>query len=90
MAPQRQHLSASISAVDLGAIQVALDAQPGAQRDHGIPVRLQQVARRNIAVRDKASIASWLEQISSASSRARYGTLLGPFVSSGNHYVLAI
>jgi hypothetical protein len=38
----------------------------------------------------KLSIASWLEQISSASSRARYGTLLGPFVSSGNHYVLAI
>jgi hypothetical protein len=53
MASQRQHLSASISAVDLGAIQVALDAQPGAQRDHGIPVRQQQVARGNIAVRDK-------------------------------------
>lgn len=53
MAPQRQHLSASISAVDLGVIQGARDAPPGAQRGHGIPVRQQQVARGNIALRDK-------------------------------------
>jgi len=69
--------------VDLRAVQRPLDPQHNRQRHHDIAVRQQQIARRNIAVRDEGLDSSSLEQISMASSRAcrrsaAGGTLTSP------------
>jgi hypothetical protein len=54
--------------VDLCAVQRPSDAQHNRQRDHDIAVRVQQIARSNIAMRDEGLSSE--EQINIANSRA--------------------